>query len=127
VKGAGGVSEAFMVVRIRFPKGSRVEQRAGKNAHIAAMAGGIMTMASVACLMLAAWRLTADLNWTDEFFIRTGLLSHWQIWLALTIATSTASVRLWRYIRVMEAMERDLPEPETVKEAPPVSGKAASR
>jgi hypothetical protein len=31
---------------------------------------------------MAFWRIAADLRWTGDFFISSGLLSHWQIWLA---------------------------------------------
>jgi hypothetical protein len=47
--------------------------------------------------VLAFWRLGADLNWTGEFFITSGLLSHWQVWLALAIATQIAAAHLARY------------------------------
>jgi hypothetical protein len=47
--------------------------------------------------VLAGWRLGADLNWTDEFFIPSGILSHWQVWLALAIATQVAAAHLARY------------------------------
>ena len=30
---------------------------------------------------MAIWRVAADLHWTENFVISTGLLSHWQIWL----------------------------------------------
>lgn len=44
--------------------------------------------------VLSAWRLGADLNWTGEFFISRGLLSHWQVWLALAIATQATAAHL---------------------------------
>jgi len=47
--------------------------------------------------VLAGWRLGADLNWTGEFFISSGLLSHWQVWLALAIATQVAAAHFARY------------------------------
>jgi hypothetical protein len=30
---------------------------------------------------MAIWRVAADLHWTEDFIISTGLLSHWQVWL----------------------------------------------
>jgi hypothetical protein len=47
--------------------------------------------------VLAGWRLGADLDWTGEFFISSGLLSHWQVWLALAIATQVVAAHLARY------------------------------
>jgi hypothetical protein len=55
---------------------------------------GITTLVSVSCLMLGLWRLTADVGWTDEFAIQSGLLSHWQVWLALAIAFGAAAMRI---------------------------------
>ena len=48
---------------------------------------------------LGVWRLCADLGWTGNFFIGSGLLSHWQVWIALVIATQAASVNLSRQLR----------------------------
>jgi hypothetical protein len=48
---------------------------------------------------LGVWRLCADLGWTGNFFIGSGLLSHWQVWIALAIATQAASVNLSRQLR----------------------------
>ena len=62
----------------------------------ATMAGGLLFLAAVACLMLALWRLTFDLGWTDPFAIQEGLFSHWQVWLALTFATGGVAQRILR-------------------------------
>lgn len=43
---------------------------------------------------LALWRLGADLDWAGDFFIADGLLSKWQVWLALAAATQIAAYRL---------------------------------
>jgi hypothetical protein len=42
---------------------------------------------ALAGYVMAFWRLGADLNWLSEFFISNGLLSRWQVWLALAMAT----------------------------------------
>ncbi len=44
--------------------------------------------------VLSVWRLGADLNWTGSFFIPSGLFSHWQVWLALAIATQVTATHL---------------------------------
>ena len=44
--------------------------------------------------VLSVWRLGADLHWTDAFFISSGLFSHWQVWLALAIATQATAAHL---------------------------------
>ncbi len=46
--------------------------------------------------VLAGWRVGADMNWTGGFFISKGILSHWQVWLALAIATQAAAAHLAR-------------------------------
>ena len=46
--------------------------------------------------VLSGWRLGADLNWTDEFFIPSGLFSHWLVWLAVAIGTHAAALHLAR-------------------------------
>ncbi len=44
--------------------------------------------------VLAAWRIGADLKWTGEFFIAKGFLSHWQVWLAVAVATQVTATHL---------------------------------
>ena len=45
---------------------------------------------------LALWRLGEDLNFAGKFFVTEGLLSRWQVWLALGIATQMAARQLNR-------------------------------
>jgi len=54
----------------------------------------LLSPASVIALVLAFWRLGADLNWTGEFAISTGLFSHWQVWMALAVALQTWAAHL---------------------------------
>jgi hypothetical protein len=56
----------------------------------------LMTPVALVAYALAFWRLGADLNWMGEFFISQGLLSRWQVWLALAIATQLAAKELNR-------------------------------
>ena len=48
---------------------------------------------------LGAWRLSADLGWTDSFFIAHGLFSHFQVWFALAIGLHFVTVALNRSVR----------------------------
>jgi hypothetical protein len=48
---------------------------------------------------LGSWRLGADLGFTGDFFISTGLFSHWQVWFALALGTQFLSLTLGRYLR----------------------------
>ncbi|HYL75337.1 MAG TPA: hypothetical protein VEU96_14085 [Bryobacteraceae bacterium] len=45
-----------------------------------------VTPAALIALSLGLWRLTTDLEWTEWFPVSSGLLSHWQAWIALAIA-----------------------------------------
>lgn len=54
----------------------------------------VLTTVSVAALVLGIWRLSADLGWAGEFFIGSGLLSHWQVWFALAGACKYLAVQL---------------------------------
>ncbi len=56
----------------------------------------LMTPVALVAYLLAVWRLGADLNWVGEFFISEGLLSRWQVWLALAIATQLVAKELNR-------------------------------
>ena len=102
-----------MMVKIRFPeRASTANALTAKMigaggarvvAPAALMAGGVLTLSAVTCLTLAAWRLTSDLGWTGEFAITEGLLSHWQVWMTLTIGTGVVGVKLLRVARAREA------------------------
>jgi len=67
----------------------------------------LMTPAAVAAYTLAAWRIGEDMNWTGEFFISSGLLSHWQVWIALGIGMQTAAGHLDRVLKSEDAPLRD--------------------
>lgn len=45
---------------------------------------------------MAAWRFAADVKWLGEFFISDGLLSRWQVWLAIAVATQALAHQLNR-------------------------------
>ena len=54
--------------------------------------------------VLSMWRLGSDLGFARAFAIRSGILSHWQVWLAISVAIQFLAVLLNRYGN---------PEPET--------------
>jgi hypothetical protein len=54
------------------------------------------TPTAVVAGVLGAWRLSADLGWTDAFFITSGLFSHWQVWFALAGALPFAGAAIRR-------------------------------
>jgi hypothetical protein len=86
-----------MLVRIRFGKPLKVGKRRRKNQRFALALGAMMTPVALMALVLAAWRLAADLNWTKSFAIASGPFSHWQVWLGLGILVQLLSRALNRY------------------------------
>lgn len=55
-------------------------------------------LAALAALM-ACWRFGADAGWTDSFVLTDGLLSHWQVWLAVAIGIQWMAIRLDRLVK----------------------------
>lgn len=88
-----------MIVRIKLRVGPQVAASRDLDSKLATALAGLLTPAAVLCFVVALWRLLADLNVTTAFVITTGLLSHWQVWLAMGVAVQTASVYLDRYGR----------------------------
>lgn len=70
-----------MVVRIRFGRGPKVERRRGKNSRAALALGALLTPSALMAAALGFWRIAADLKWTGDFAIASGLFSHWQVWM----------------------------------------------
>ncbi|HWC97926.1 MAG TPA: hypothetical protein VG456_14290 [Candidatus Sulfopaludibacter sp.] len=91
-----------MVVRIRFARGPRVSRKRGKNQRVAVAVAALLTPAAVMALALGLWRIAADLSWTSTFYIASGPLSHWQVWLAAAAFLQLCSHRLNRYGKTKE-------------------------
>lgn len=93
-----------MVVRIRI-RWRRIWGQSGVRRGVLVSAFGRgLNLASAVALLAALWRLGADLNWTSRFAFSQGLLSHWQIWLALAVLLQVAAAILQRYSRGGPAM-----------------------
>jgi len=69
----------------------------------ASVVGYLLTPIALIGYVLAFWRLGADLNFVGEFFIAQGLLSRWQVWLALAILTQVAAKELNRVAQSSDA------------------------
>jgi hypothetical protein len=82
-----------MVVRIRITRGPRVGEVAGE---LAAGLSALLTLLATGCFVLATWKILSDLGWAGGFFISTGVLSHWQVWMAGTVIAQLLSFRLSR-------------------------------
>ncbi len=70
------------------------------------LAAAFLTPAALVAGVLGVWRLGADLGWTDQFFIGSGILSHWQIWVAMAGFLQTASVFLNRRLQSVARARR---------------------
>jgi hypothetical protein len=70
-----------------------------KQRRYAPVLGFLITPFALTGYVLAFWRLGADLNWLGEFFITKGLLSRWQVWLALAIGMQILANQLNRFGR----------------------------
>jgi hypothetical protein len=88
-----------MRITIRVRYGSARRKAEEFNRHAALIASSLMTPVAVMAWALAGWRLAADLKWTGDFAIRSGIFSHWQVWIALGILVQFAAFLLHRYAR----------------------------
>ena len=71
-----------MLLRIRFERGPRVVQKRRKNQRVALAMAALLKPAALMTLVLAFWKIAADLRWAGDFAIPSGLFSHWQVWVA---------------------------------------------
>jgi hypothetical protein len=74
----------------------RVREAILKQRRYAPVVGYFLNPMALVSYVLALWRLGADLNWLGEFFIHQGILSRWQVWLAIAIATHLVANHLNR-------------------------------
>jgi hypothetical protein len=88
-----------MVVRIRVGRGARVQQKKSKTRPLVLLMGAFLTPAALMALVLAGWRIAADLDWAGEFGIANGFFSHWQVWITAAIILQAFSTVLNRYGR----------------------------
>lgn len=49
------------------------------------LVGAFVTPAAVIATVMALWRIGADVGFTGEFVVSTGLFSHWQVWMMLAL------------------------------------------
>jgi hypothetical protein len=86
-----------MRVRIRLKRGPKVRYKKRKNRHVALASAALLTPAAVMAFVLSMWRLGNDIGFTRSFAIHTGIFSHWQVWLAMSIVIQFLAVVLNRY------------------------------
>ncbi len=57
----------------------------------------LLNPAALMAFVLAFWRIAADLKWTSNFAISSGLFSHWQVWMGGAALLQFCSYALNRY------------------------------
>jgi hypothetical protein len=90
-----------MVVRIRISTSlPRIERGVGGHpvptGDLISGLAGLLTLVSVACFTMSVWKLLAEIGWVGKFFISDGIFSHWQVWIAASVAAQLVSFRLSR-------------------------------
>src|ERR1700691_5895461 len=90
-----------MKVRLRLPTGPPIKRKPGKNRHLASAAGALLIPASLMAYVLGFWRLASDMGLAAGFTV-VGLLSHWQVWIALAVLLQVNASILNRYGRAGE-------------------------
>jgi hypothetical protein len=79
--------------------------------HDAALAvSALLTPVAVIALVFGMWRLGEDIGWTGDFVISNGLFSHWQVWIALSIAMQALASMLSRPAEAVQKSENPGPE-----------------
>ncbi len=66
----------------------------GFSRQLANVLVALLTPAAVVALVMALWRVCADLGWAGAFLIADGFFSHWQVWIALSIGLKMLSSTL---------------------------------
>lgn len=96
-----------MIVRIRFGRGPLVTRRKGKNGRVALLLASLLTLVSISFGVFGFWRLGEDLGFAGDFVFPTGLLSHWQVWVAAAAASQYGCWRLTKYSRQVRIEEAE--------------------
>ena len=66
----------------------------GFSRQLADVLVALLTPSAVLALVMALWRVAADLGWAGAFLIAGGFFSHWQVWIALSIGLKLLSSTL---------------------------------
>jgi len=101
-----------MIVRIRFSSGTRVRRDQRKNRHLALALAALLTPVAIMAIVLALWRLSADLRATGEFPISVGLFSHWQVWMTSAAILEFLAILLNRYGNAEPVLQESVEESE---------------
>jgi hypothetical protein len=84
-----------MVIRIRWQGPGTWGLRRYQGALALA---SLLAPSALLAFSITLWRLAFDFRWTENFFVSTGVLSHWQSWLMLSGVLYLAFWLLNRYV-----------------------------
>jgi hypothetical protein len=97
-----------MVVRICWKNSPIVSP--GRQRKVVLLLAALLAPSALVAFTMAFWIVASDLRWTGEFFLTTGLFSHWQVWLcsaAILLVISRLLDRVARSTREFaDAVER---------------------
>jgi hypothetical protein len=86
-----------MVVRIRWQRFPIVTS--GRPRKLVLLLAALLAPSALVAFTMAFWIVASDLRWTGEFFLTTGLFSHWQVWLCSAAVLLVVSRLLDRVAR----------------------------
>jgi hypothetical protein len=86
-----------MVVRIRLGTPRKRKQPEIKSRPMAEGVAALLTPAALMASALGFWGLGADLHWTNNFAISSGIFSHWQVWLGTAALLQLGAKVLYRH------------------------------
>jgi hypothetical protein len=84
-----------MLVRIRRYK--RREPGEAPQPSLALGLAALLTPSALIAFTISSWSIAANLHWTANFFISSGLFSHWQVWLIAAAGLLLVARMLNRY------------------------------
>ena len=85
---------AFIPFLLRPRVVERSERTLALGRQLPSILVALLTPAALVALVMGLWRVCADLDWAGAFPITTGFFSHWQVWIALSIALKMLSSSL---------------------------------
>lgn len=69
-----------MVIRIRWSRHRAQEVPRLQNAALAI--ASLLAPSALMAFTIGIWSLAANLHWAGDFFVSSGLFSHWEPWLS---------------------------------------------
>jgi hypothetical protein len=88
-----------MLVRVRWTGSIAGRPPSDRYRQFALLLAALLTPSALIAFTLAAWIIAAELRWTGDFFVPSGILSHWQVWLCTAAFLLAVSRLLDRFAR----------------------------